>query len=364
MAEDLYSLWLKIPPGPRPPDHYALLGILRFCGDVKRIEEESQRRLEALDRYALHRDPDKRDACQQMMNEVARARVVLTSDQKRAAYDLTLAPERGSESVVTHPVVAATAPAKSVQAVTHDKLPTRQVGATTTHASDAAEVTRRKVLHWIVPTVAALVIGVVLLFWKLSSPSNPPANPMVAKDDDASRNVTTTQITVTTRIVAIATPPTTAEVAVASTKPIEAPTAAATSQPAPIPKVSGSTLSPIPPEADQLAASKRITAAFASDRANAKSPAEKIALARNMLEMAGTIDNNPAGRYVLLSSAGSLAVEAGNIDLAMAAINSTTRWFEADALQLKSKTLLAFTENISPASDSTARTSAFSRTAP
>ena len=54
MGEDLYSAWLKLPPGARPPDHYALLGLPRFCDDIGQIEAAAHQRLDVLDRYALH----------------------------------------------------------------------------------------------------------------------------------------------------------------------------------------------------------------------------------------------------------------------------------------------------------------------
>jgi hypothetical protein len=92
MSTDLYTEWLKIPPGHRPPDHYALLGLERFCSDASAIEQAVADRMELLDRYALHRDSARRSACQQMMNEVAQARIVLIDPQRRTAYDQTLEP--------------------------------------------------------------------------------------------------------------------------------------------------------------------------------------------------------------------------------------------------------------------------------
>ncbi len=90
MSADLYTQWLQIPAGPRPPNHYALLGLPPFCDDVHKIEEAAGRQLERLDRYALHPDTALREAGQRIMNEVARARVVLASAEKRAAYNRSL----------------------------------------------------------------------------------------------------------------------------------------------------------------------------------------------------------------------------------------------------------------------------------
>jgi hypothetical protein len=116
MADDLYTTWLEIPPGPRPPDHYALLGLPRFTADREKIEQAAHLQLHRLDRFALHPDKARRDECQRMMNEVARARVVLVNPERRAAYDRDLggaaAPVRKAVSapVVTFPVPRATFP--------------------------------------------------------------------------------------------------------------------------------------------------------------------------------------------------------------------------------------------------------------
>src|SRR5215207_891621 len=90
MPDDLYTTWLHVPPGPRPPDHYALLGLPPFTSDREQIERAAQAQLGRLDRFALHPDKVRRDACQQMMNEVARARVVLVNPERRAAYGAQL----------------------------------------------------------------------------------------------------------------------------------------------------------------------------------------------------------------------------------------------------------------------------------
>jgi hypothetical protein len=95
MPEDLYSQWLDVAPGPRPPDHYTLLGLPVFCGDASAIEQAARTRLARLDRYAIHPDPAKRDACHRLMNEVARARVVLVSPARKQRYDGELAVARG-----------------------------------------------------------------------------------------------------------------------------------------------------------------------------------------------------------------------------------------------------------------------------
>jgi len=95
MAVDFYTKWLDVPPGPRPPDYYTLLGIELFCDDLDAIEQATRRQLTRLDSVALHPDRKTREAVQNMMNEVARARVDLVNPNRRPDYDRQLAQQLG-----------------------------------------------------------------------------------------------------------------------------------------------------------------------------------------------------------------------------------------------------------------------------
>ena len=95
MAVDFYTEWLDVPPGPRPPDYYTLLGVDVFCGDQDAIEQATRRQLTRLDEFSLYPDRDTRDAVQDMMNEVARARVDLVNPKRRLTYDQKLARRLG-----------------------------------------------------------------------------------------------------------------------------------------------------------------------------------------------------------------------------------------------------------------------------
>jgi hypothetical protein len=110
MAEDLYSKWLGLPPGRRPPDHYALLGLPRFCKDRQAIDAAASTQLGKLDAYSIHPDREKRDACHRMMNEVASARVTLIDDRRRGEYDGQLRSNPASQMDSTLEMPAAGAP--------------------------------------------------------------------------------------------------------------------------------------------------------------------------------------------------------------------------------------------------------------
>ncbi|MDP6634630.1 MAG: SUMF1/EgtB/PvdO family nonheme iron enzyme [Phycisphaerae bacterium] len=90
MAHDRYSQWLGIERGDGAIDHYMLLGIERFCSDADAIDTAAHERLDMLDIYSLAGSRDSREACQEMMNEVARARVVLMNPQRREEYNRKL----------------------------------------------------------------------------------------------------------------------------------------------------------------------------------------------------------------------------------------------------------------------------------
>ena len=113
MADDFYAIWLGIPPGARPPDHYTLLGIPRFCDDHDVTEKAARAQFAKLDKYGIHPDPQKRDACHRLMNEVAKARVVLASPERKVSYDNQLASKLGVKP--PQPVVAVSEATQEVQ---------------------------------------------------------------------------------------------------------------------------------------------------------------------------------------------------------------------------------------------------------
>jgi len=81
---DPYLKWLEIPPGPRPPDHYALLGLPRFESDTKQIEEAARERMKRVREY--HIGPHS-DQCQELLNDIAKAKVCLINAKTKDPYD-------------------------------------------------------------------------------------------------------------------------------------------------------------------------------------------------------------------------------------------------------------------------------------
>jgi len=81
---DPYHIWLGIPPKEQPPTHYRLLGLERFEDNQDAIDAAANRQSAYLQTLAT--GPN-RKLCQQLLNEVAAARVCLLDTQKRQKYN-------------------------------------------------------------------------------------------------------------------------------------------------------------------------------------------------------------------------------------------------------------------------------------
>lgn len=86
MAEnfDPYHKWLGIAPEEQPPNHYRLLGLNVFESDPDVIENGADRQMTHLRSF---QHGSRVSDCQELLNEVASARVVLLNAENKAAYD-------------------------------------------------------------------------------------------------------------------------------------------------------------------------------------------------------------------------------------------------------------------------------------
>jgi hypothetical protein len=85
----LLRSWLALPPGPWPPDHYALLGLDRAVTDPVAVEAVVLEKMDHLRSHQL-RHPE---LVTEGMNRLAQALVCLTDPAARTAYDAVLGPE-------------------------------------------------------------------------------------------------------------------------------------------------------------------------------------------------------------------------------------------------------------------------------
>jgi hypothetical protein len=86
-AFDPYNEWLGIPPEDQPPHHYQLLGIDLFEGDGGKIAHAALSRTETLRTYQLG---SHFEASQQLLNQVAQAKLCLLDAERKTAYDAAL----------------------------------------------------------------------------------------------------------------------------------------------------------------------------------------------------------------------------------------------------------------------------------
>ena len=84
---DPYYTWLGIPPDEQPPNHYRLLGLRLFEDHVDAIHNAADRQMAYLRTFQT--GPHSA-LSQKLLNEVAAARVCLSSVEKKAAYDAML----------------------------------------------------------------------------------------------------------------------------------------------------------------------------------------------------------------------------------------------------------------------------------
>ncbi len=88
---DLYAELLQIPPGPRPPHLYQLLGIELFCPHPEEIERAVRAQFRKIKPYEEHPDIKVRERIQDVMSHIATARTVLRDPEQKQRYDEVLA---------------------------------------------------------------------------------------------------------------------------------------------------------------------------------------------------------------------------------------------------------------------------------
>ena len=82
-AFDPYYLWLGIPVGDQPPDHYRLLGIAQFESNADVIRNAAEQRM----RYLRTVTGLRAKRAQQLINEIVTAQRVLSEDESREKYN-------------------------------------------------------------------------------------------------------------------------------------------------------------------------------------------------------------------------------------------------------------------------------------
>jgi hypothetical protein len=94
-TEDLYTELLGIPEGPRPPNHYTLLGLALFESNREKIHAAMLHQTTALRKWSLDPNAQRAKRVQAMLNEVSRAGAILEAGDSRDKYNLVLSREMG-----------------------------------------------------------------------------------------------------------------------------------------------------------------------------------------------------------------------------------------------------------------------------
>ena len=87
MSIDVYKEWLGIPEGPRPPDHYQLLRLVKFEDAVEKIRKNYKKLNAHVRKYATGKYSEQSQA---LLNEIAKAMLCLTDDELKKEYDRSL----------------------------------------------------------------------------------------------------------------------------------------------------------------------------------------------------------------------------------------------------------------------------------
>ena len=87
MELDVYKDWLGIPDGPRPPDQYELLRLVRFEDSTERIRNNYKKLNSHVRKYASGQYSV---ISQSLLNELAKAMLCLTDPERKREYDESL----------------------------------------------------------------------------------------------------------------------------------------------------------------------------------------------------------------------------------------------------------------------------------
>ncbi|MBW3540379.1 MAG: general secretion pathway protein GspE [Planctomycetes bacterium] len=101
MPLDVYKDWLGIPEGPRPPDHYELLRLVRFEDDPDKVQKHYRKLNAHVRKYATGEFSKE---SQELLNELARAMLCLTDPVRKREYDESLGREFEEEAGVRRPM--------------------------------------------------------------------------------------------------------------------------------------------------------------------------------------------------------------------------------------------------------------------
>ena len=168
---DAYHQWLGIPPNEQPPNHYRLLGIAAFESDANVISNAADRQMAHLQTFKTGRYSA---LSQQLLTEVAAARICLLNATKKTEYDAALRKKQGSATQPQHPVA---------RPVVHETIPFASSPAE--HAAPSTprprpilrEEDESESTRYLWAALVPVALLVFALIWWIFSPSQSPRRP-------------------------------------------------------------------------------------------------------------------------------------------------------------------------------------------
>jgi hypothetical protein len=368
MSFDPYAEWLNIPPDRRPPTYYDLLGLDPSAGP-EAVEQAALRRMS---KVRTHQLGPHSDASQELLAELARARLVLMDPDRRADYDAKLGLGGGPRP--TRPE-ADEADDDAEAEVEADAVPLaaldlqRAGGAASLRDPRDRRARARAVIAAIgISLHVGLATGAYFL-WKSYHAPRVPARAPEARDTKPAQaqpapapalalngsprpaEVRPSTPAAPSRAPTAA-PKTEVRPAVKPARPgpdvprplTPADSSAPETRPGPMPvpvadepKVEAK--SPVPDAATQAKQEALVKDLFQSEYKR-RDPAGLRALAETLIRQEETVDE-PAARFVLLREARDAATRAGDYATAARAVDELGRRFEVDTLDMKAQALMA-----------------------
>ena len=132
---DPYRKWLGIPPEDQPPHHYRLLGIELFEQDPDVIANAADGRMAQLKNFQIGKYSQ---LSQQILNEIAAAKLCLLNPEKRKLCDRKLRPRLEAERQGIPQAVppAVRRPKPTTDATVETEIPSIETASVFSYVSD------------------------------------------------------------------------------------------------------------------------------------------------------------------------------------------------------------------------------------
>ncbi len=343
---DPYHKWLGIPAGEQPPHCYRLLGVKIFEADPDVIEAAADQRsahLRSLSSGA------RAELAQQLLNEVAAARICLLDPQRRSAYDAQLrAKLMGTRAAATaQPIPVPPPPSESTN---HLSAPPASVAAAARKRRSVSPVV---LAAGGVAAIAFIAIGLLLSGMLGNEPQGGPSAqlPPAAAPPPAARPPEPEPAPSTEPVEPGPGDPSPADPAPEQPEPSEEP--AVEEEPPLVEEPAPEASSPepeqpkrlaIPSSAEQAAVKERITGLF--ELAKSRTREEKTALAKEMESVGRQISarEKPEERWTVLRQVVETAAEAGDAKLVSETLNLLAADFEFDLPAVQETYLMRMAE--------------------